>query len=166
MKRRTPRYTNTDTLCTYTKVVRARGARAEGGGVHAHHRGAGRADPVLYSRGGGAHARTRNRQAGAQGAAQDPRRQGGERDDHARQPRRVRGRAQISLRAFRGGEPDRRGHRPRLDRGRRRVADDRERDGARQGPRSEEHTSELQSLMRISYAVFFLKTTKYYQIQE
>src|SRR3546814_9163498 len=35
-----------------------------------------------------------------------------------------------------------------------RVADDRQ-------PRSEEHTSELQSLMRISYAVFFLhnKTT-------
>src|SRR3546814_9053369 len=28
--------------------------------------------------------------------------------------------------------------------------------------RSEEHTSELQSLMRISYAVFFLKKTKYY----
>src|SRR3546814_5767162 len=27
----------------------------------------------------------------------------------------------------------------------------------RQGPRSEEHTSELQSLMRISYAVFCLK---------
>src|SRR3546814_2336796 len=27
--------------------------------------------------------------------------------------------------------------------------------------RSEEHTSELQSLMRISYAVFCLKTTKY-----
>src|SRR3546814_10262617 len=32
------------------------------------------------------------------------------------------------------------------------------RDGARAGPdRSEEHTSELQSLMRISYAVFCLK---------
>src|SRR3546814_5044453 len=37
--------------------------------------------------------------------------------------------------------------------------------------RSEEHTSELQSLMRISYAVFCLKkkkithTTKYYDIQ-
>src|SRR3546814_4847521 len=29
-----------------------------------------------------------------------------------------------------------------------------------QGGRSEEHTSELQSLMRISYAVFCLKTTK------
>src|SRR3546814_9476710 len=29
-----------------------------------------------------------------------------------------------------------------------------------QSPRSEEHTSELQSLMRISYAVFFLKKTK------
>src|SRR3546814_9544304 len=28
------------------------------------------------------------------------------------------------------------------------------------GPRSEEHTSELQSLMRISYAVFCLKTKK------
>src|SRR3546814_9690147 len=30
---------------------------------------------------------------------------------------------------------------------------------ARTGRRSEEHTSELQSLMRISYAVFCLKTT-------
>src|SRR3546814_1118527 len=29
--------------------------------------------------------------------------------------------------------------------------------GAREKPRSEEHTSELQSLMRISYAVFCLK---------
>src|SRR3546814_7438414 len=32
--------------------------------------------------------------------------------------------------------------------------------GFRQGPRSEEHTSELQSLMRISYAVFCLKKKK------
>src|SRR3546814_3751676 len=31
-------------------------------------------------------------------------------------------------------------------------------------PRSEEHTSELQSLMRISYAVFCLKTKTHYQI--
>src|SRR3546814_9944366 len=31
---------------------------------------------------------------------------------------------------------------------------------ARMGPRSEEHTSELQSLMRISYAVFCLKKKK------
>src|SRR3546814_4747135 len=31
--------------------------------------------------------------------------------------------------------------------------------------RSEEHTSELQSLMRISYAVFCLKKKKYYQYQ-
>src|SRR3546814_8003895 len=30
------------------------------------------------------------------------------------------------------------------------------------GPRSEEHTSELQSLMRISYAVFCLKKKKQY----
>src|SRR3546814_8925196 len=37
-------------------------------------------------------------------------------------------------------------------------------DSTRSGSRSEEHTSELQSLMRISYAVFCLKkktTTKY-----
>src|SRR3546814_3578065 len=34
------------------------------------------------------------------------------------------------------------------------------RSGARCFPRSEEHTSELQSLMRISYAVFCLKKKK------
>src|SRR3546814_3187511 len=33
--------------------------------------------------------------------------------------------------------------------------------GFRSRPRSEEHTSELQSLMRISYAVFCLKKKKY-----
>src|SRR3546814_2852991 len=33
-------------------------------------------------------------------------------------------------------------------------------------PRSEEHTSELQSLMRISYAVFCLKKKKYRKIRE
>src|SRR3546814_4876249 len=36
-----------------------------------------------------------------------------------------------------------------------------ERGCIRQGLRSEEHTSELQSLMRISYAVFCLKTNNY-----
>src|SRR3546814_9042159 len=35
--------------------------------------------------------------------------------------------------------------------------------GARNGPRSEEHTSELQSLMRISYSVFCLKKQKMQQ---
>src|SRR3546814_8161983 len=43
------------------------------------------------------------------------------------------------------------------------VAPGRMREGSVPGPRSEEHTSELQSLMRISYAVFCLKkknTTK------
>src|SRR3546814_9463669 len=35
-----------------------------------------------------------------------------------------------------------------------------EQGGATQLPRSEEHTSELQSLMRISYAVFCLKKKK------
>src|SRR3546814_6578680 len=33
-------------------------------------------------------------------------------------------------------------------------------DGGARSPRSEEHTSELQSLMRISYAVFCLKKKK------
>src|SRR3546814_3081128 len=37
------------------------------------------------------------------------------------------------------------------------------RDAEQLGPRSEEHTSELQSLMRISYAVFCLKTKKLVQ---
>src|SRR3546814_4260534 len=37
---------------------------------------------------------------------------------------------------------------------------DREAADDRHGDRSEEHTSELQSLMRISYAVFCLKKTK------
>src|SRR3546814_4450802 len=34
----------------------------------------------------------------------------------------------------------------------------------RQDARSEEHTSELQSLLRISYAVFFLKKTTNYDV--
>src|SRR3546814_5530260 len=33
-------------------------------------------------------------------------------------------------------------------------------------PRSEEHTSEIQSLMRISYAVFFLKKKKINKVQQ
>src|SRR3546814_2289138 len=48
-------------------------------------------------------------------------------------------------------------HRPLLDR-ERAVAVDRRRHAAHR--RSEEHTSELQSLMRISYAVFCLKKKK------
>src|SRR3546814_3548633 len=41
-----------------------------------------------------------------------------------------------------------------------RVAELAQRAGQRVGHRSEEHTSELQSLMRISYAVFCLKKKK------
>src|SRR3546814_6552924 len=49
---------------------------------------------------------------------------------------------------------------PRAFSGKRKSPDDRKpRRGARWS-RSEEHTSELQSLMRISYAVFCLKTKK------
>src|SRR3546814_5453744 len=46
------------------------------------------------------------------------------------------------------------------DRGRRRRRGGGGRRGGRQRDRSEEHTSELQSLMRISYAVFCLKKKK------
>src|SRR3546814_7492734 len=42
---------------------------------------------------------------------------------------------------------------------------DRPRAGAAATVRSEEHTSELQSLMRISYAVFCLKKKKLYKYQ-
>src|SRR3546814_3763456 len=40
------------------------------------------------------------------------------------------------------------------------IDDKRPKDGLRSEERSEEHTSELQSLMRISYAVFCLKKKK------
>src|SRR3546814_6132889 len=51
-------------------------------------------------------------------------------------------------------------HRPRH---RRVVKHRRRRHKARMSQRSEEHTSELQSLMRISYAVFCLKKKKTYK---
>src|SRR3546814_7659341 len=54
----------------------------------------------------------------------------------------------------RGEEQDDRGDAPRF----RRIA--RQRRGAECALRSEEHTSELQSLMRTSYAVFCLQKTK------
>src|SRR3546814_9771040 len=59
-----------------------------------------------------------------------------------------------------GRRPELPDHADRADRGDV-LPDDPPADEARQGtPRSEEHTSELQSLMRISYAVFCLKTKK------
>src|SRR3546814_1002310 len=67
--------------------------------------------------------------------------------------------------AFWGGSPIQPEHQPwpnRIDRHRQQAAEPTraERPGGlipKRGIRSEEHTSELQSLMRISYAVFFLK---------
>src|SRR3546814_1466572 len=50
--------------------------------------------------------------------------------------------------------------RVRRERPRAAAGDDRARRGPDQDLRSEEHTSELQSLMRISYAVFCLKKNK------
>src|SRR3546814_6591312 len=54
------------------------------------------------------------------------------------------------------GRADRAGDRRRRDNGGGRI-DDRAGEGRRGAGRSEEHTSELQSLMRNSYAVFCLK---------
>src|SRR3546814_6863429 len=64
-------------------------------------------------------------------------------------------------RAARGalGRPSRPAFPAASDRGER-VGDGTGRNGARRRCRSEEHTSELQSLMRISYAVFCLKKKK------
>src|SRR3546814_5590485 len=54
---------------------------------------------------------------------------------------------------------------PVIDEDARRMLEQHKARMAREATRSEEHTSELQSLMRISYAVFCLKkkTTQYYR---
>src|SRR3546814_4146044 len=67
----------------------------------------------------------------------------------SRQSRRPGGRRQ--------GWPDPGRGPPRRDHAARRSPDPRDRRRRTAGDRSEEHTSELQSLMRISYAVFCLK---------
>src|SRR3546814_7030367 len=82
----------------------------------------------------------------------------------------------VRARSARGVPPaDRRIPRSRTtDGGRHRLVSGRDRTGvvrhdrhaAGTGNRSEEHTSELQSLMRISYAVFCLKKKKKHKAQE
>src|SRR3546814_7672633 len=82
------------------------------------------------------------------------------------EPKRPRALARHPGQAFCGGKAEQgRAHvhrqQQRRQRRRARVAIGREGDGnARRAQRSEEHTSELQSLMRISYAVFCLKKKK------
>src|SRR3546814_6859550 len=74
---------------------------------------------------------------------------------------------QAAARPLRQGEGGAEAPRRRVPRLQRRAA--RSGAGAVRCPRSEEHTSELQSLMRISYAVFCLKKKKKHitqQIQE
>ena len=118
------------------KQVEAHGLKA--GEFELTEDGPARPRPVLHARGGCAHARTRNRPAGAQVAPQDPRRRSHKRYDHAGESRRLCRRAQIQARDGRRGSTSRCGNRPRLDRGRRRASDDRKRDGAGQG-RSQDH---------------------------
>src|SRR3546814_8673172 len=60
----------------------------------------------------------------------------------------------MAVRAARGVQPDRPPGRPAG------PCQPRRRQGEERGARSEEHKSELQSLMRISYAVFCLKKKK------
>src|SRR3546814_5560089 len=84
------------------------------------------------------------------------------RDDHrswhrSRADRRSLGQGEGVLRAARGGQA-RLSRRGRRRRARLYAVRDRNRQGRER--RSEEHTSELQSLMRISYAVFCLKKKK------
>src|SRR3546814_9617741 len=130
MIRRPPRSTRTDTLFTYTTLFRS-------------DRGRGR--PAV----GVADARRRLRSAGGcalLGTLRNPRRPGA---DPARHPPPL-ARPGTLDRGGDRGDPRRRCRRPAA----RTTAD---RGPAALGIRSEEHTSELQSLMRTSYAVFFLK---------
>src|SRR3546814_7882855 len=131
MIRRPPRSTRTDTLFPYTTLFRSRRAGA----------GAGRLAPVRprrlpcrqadtgVLRLGGAQLR----RAAAAGLLRPPRAVAAAARDHHAHGRTGRAEAQ-----------------------RLRVQDPGQHGPAAPRPRSEEHTSELQSLMRISYAVFFL----------
>src|SRR3546814_5054681 len=130
MIRRPPRSTRTYTLFPYTTLFRSDGARPAVPG--AQHRGR------CYA---GVPAR-------------------GARHVDLRAPGRAR--AQRSYRGARQTGDDRQRQRDRADieRGARMVRRGRGRVALYRAGRSEEHTSELQSLMRISYAVFCLKKTE------
>src|SRR3546814_11816270 len=144
MIRRPPRSTQTDTLCPYTTLVRSwtTTSRRRGPdspeGVLPHEVPALTANDRI-TRHGPAHHR-RRRAAGAR-----------ERPGHGTE-----GRHRAHRTAAGTGAPARRAHQdagtPGLLRRHRVPPRDRRLHG-----RSEEHTSELQSLMRISYAVFCLK---------
>src|SRR3546814_9003703 len=130
MIRRPPRSTRTDTLFPYTTLVRAAVA-----------------NPV--------------KRLDQQGAASPPcrilpllrRKTAGRTDDH-RRPRPDSPQHQRWPRKSVIPHPPARRHMPHREPGKGGRA------GTRAGDRSEEHTSELQSLMRISYAVFCLKKKK------
>ena len=109
-------------------------------------RGSDPADPALHPRGGRAQSRARDFEAGAQGGQADSDGQGQDqdRDGNGRERPRLSRRAALPLR--RGGDrgSGRRRDGSRLDRGRRRIADDRGRDDAGQGP----HDGHRQSARR------------------
>src|SRR3546814_9840718 len=135
MIRRPPRSTRTDTLFPYTTRFRSRNQglvlwRSLGDPGD-------RGPDALLCPGAGAERSHRRRDR--RDAARDARLSGGARRDGG------------------GGQPDQGRQYSRPAEPVRDAGTDRERDRA---DRSEEHTSELQSPMRISYAVFCLKTKK------
>src|SRR3546814_7863868 len=146
MIRRPPRATRTDTLFPYATLFRS--DRRQGGAAREIRKAGGRAadrgDSRTRGRGDGRARRPGRRAAPRSGAAA------------AKEDRRDR--------AADGQAGGRRDADARID-DRFAVADARRSQrcrhgGVRRGGRSEEHTSELQSLMRISYAVFCLKKKK------
>src|SRR3546814_6241031 len=141
MRRRPPRSTRTDTLFPYTTLFRSRRQRRE------------RGRRAVLDRSGAAARRARPGPGlpGA-GPGQLRKRQG------QRRPRAPAAAAEVHLQIRlrqRAGQRAQLGRRDPGRQGRRRQRPDQPR-----LRRSEEHTSELQSLMRISYAVFCLKKKK------
>src|SRR3546814_1691508 len=139
MIRRPPRSTLTATLFPYTTLFRSRLAdRRPGPGDRQHQRGRRQRQRDAQTQGGG----RRQRPDHVEDAAQD----------------------RPAQQQFRGADPeDQLAQLPQAPEGkfqsdRKEQQDDAE--FAEQRDRSEEHTSELQSLMRISYAVFCLKKKK------
>src|SRR3546814_3935725 len=145
MIRRPPRSTRTDTLVPYTTLFRS--PHGPPGYVAGYQPGHLRSPIVVC--GGGAIPLRRNGPM-----LEWRRRAGGGRDIPAARRWQIYGGAQPGGR--RGGEGRTCGHYRSRSSAAGVVAGNPEKDGRR----SEEHTSELQSLMRISYAVFCLKKKK------
>src|SRR3546814_7058720 len=155
MLRRPPRSTRTDTLCPYTTPFRSRGARGDPPAAHDHRTRAALSPGRRICDGRAAQARPRGlrtlrlRVPLFRGRGRLPR--------GARPPRARPARRRPAAAARRRGRAVRQERRQGKEKGVRVTFPPRLTAAEwEQGKRSEEHTSELQSLMRISYAVFCL----------